>query len=75
MKKSVLDFQKMKQEGEKVAWGLTPQGSGQIGGFKAQGRTAESAYELIQDARAVLKKINPLEIPAVTTRKQAVYHF
>lgn len=33
--------------------GLTPQSSGQIGGFKAQGRTAESAYELIQDARAV----------------------
>lgn len=33
--------------------GLTPQSSGQIGGFKAQGRTAESAYELILDARAV----------------------
>jgi len=33
--------------------GLTPQSSGQIGGFKAQGRTAESAYALIQDARAV----------------------
>ncbi len=33
--------------------GLTPQSSGQIGGFKAQGRTAESAYELIQDARTV----------------------
>ena len=33
--------------------GLTPQSSGQIGGFKAQGRTAESAYELIQDARSV----------------------
>jgi len=33
--------------------GLTPQSSGQIGGFKAQGRTAESAHELIQDARAV----------------------
>lgn len=33
--------------------GLTPQSSGQIGGFKAQGRTAESAYELIQDARAI----------------------
>ena len=32
---------------------LTPQSSGQIGGFKAQGRTAESAYELIQDARAI----------------------
>jgi 3-methyl-2-oxobutanoate hydroxymethyltransferase len=33
--------------------GLTPQSSGQMGGFKAQGRTAESAYELIQDARAI----------------------
>jgi 3-methyl-2-oxobutanoate hydroxymethyltransferase len=33
--------------------GLTPQSSGQIGGLKAQGRTAESAYELILDARAV----------------------
>jgi 3-methyl-2-oxobutanoate hydroxymethyltransferase len=33
--------------------GLTPQSSGQIGGFKAQGRTAESACELIQDARSV----------------------
>ncbi|MBN2551426.1 MAG: 3-methyl-2-oxobutanoate hydroxymethyltransferase, partial [Spirochaetales bacterium] len=27
--------------------GLTPQSSGQLGGFKAQGRTAESAEELI----------------------------
>lgn len=33
--------------------GLTPQSSGQIGGFKAQGRTAESGYELIQDARSI----------------------
>ena len=33
--------------------GLTPQSSGQMGGFKAQGRTAESAYELIQDARTI----------------------
>jgi 3-methyl-2-oxobutanoate hydroxymethyltransferase len=33
--------------------GLTPQSSGQIGGFKAQGRTVESAYELIQDARSI----------------------
>jgi 3-methyl-2-oxobutanoate hydroxymethyltransferase len=32
---------------------LTPQSSGQIGGFKAQGRTAESAYELILDAKAI----------------------
>ena len=33
--------------------GLTPQSSGQLGGFKAQGRTAESAHELIKDAKAV----------------------
>jgi 3-methyl-2-oxobutanoate hydroxymethyltransferase len=33
--------------------GLTPQSSGQLGGFKAQGRTAESAYELVLDARAI----------------------
>jgi 3-methyl-2-oxobutanoate hydroxymethyltransferase len=33
--------------------GLTPQSSGQMGGFKAQGLTAESAYELIKDAHAI----------------------
>ena len=33
--------------------GLTPQSSGQFGGFKAQGRTAEAAVELIKDALAV----------------------
>lgn len=33
--------------------GLTPQSSGQLGGFKAQGRTAETALELIDDARAI----------------------
>ena len=33
--------------------GLTPQSTGQFGGYKAQGRTAESAHELIEDARAV----------------------
>lgn len=35
--------------------GLTPQSSGQIGGFKAQGLTAQSAYELILDARVIQK--------------------
>ncbi len=35
--------------------GLTPQSSGQIGGFKAQGRTAETALELIKDAIAIEK--------------------
>lgn len=33
--------------------GLTPQSSGQLGGFKAQGRTAESAMDVIKDARAI----------------------
>lgn len=33
--------------------GLTPQSSGQLGGFKAQGRTVDSARELIKDAIAI----------------------
>ncbi len=33
--------------------GLTPQSSGQQGGFKAQGRNAEAAKELIDDALAI----------------------
>jgi 3-methyl-2-oxobutanoate hydroxymethyltransferase len=33
--------------------GLTPQSSGQLGGHKAQGRTAESAKLLVEDALAV----------------------
>ncbi|HDQ72249.1 MAG TPA: 3-methyl-2-oxobutanoate hydroxymethyltransferase, partial [Chloroflexi bacterium] len=33
--------------------GLTPQSSGQLGGHKAQGRTAESAQMVVEDARAV----------------------
>ena len=35
--------------------GLTPQSSGQLGGFRAQGRTAEAARELIEDALAIEK--------------------
>jgi len=35
--------------------GLTPQSSGQLGGFKAQGLTESSAVELIADAEAVEK--------------------
>ena len=35
--------------------GLTPQSSGQLGGHKAQGRTAESARMVIEDALAVEK--------------------
>ncbi|HKJ66224.1 MAG TPA: 3-methyl-2-oxobutanoate hydroxymethyltransferase [Desulfopila sp.] len=33
--------------------GLTPQSSGQQGGFKAQGREADAAKELIEDAKAI----------------------
>lgn len=33
--------------------GLTPQSSGQLGGFKAQGRDVKSARELIKDALAI----------------------
>lgn len=33
--------------------GLTPQSSGQLGGFKAQGRTAEAAQDVIADALAI----------------------
>jgi 3-methyl-2-oxobutanoate hydroxymethyltransferase len=35
--------------------GLTPQSSGQLGGHKAQGRTVESARDLIDDALAVVE--------------------
>jgi 3-methyl-2-oxobutanoate hydroxymethyltransferase len=35
--------------------GLTPQSSGQIGGFKAQGRTADQALALIDDALEIEK--------------------
>jgi len=35
--------------------GLTPQSSGQLGGFKAQGRTAEAAMEIVEDALALEK--------------------
>jgi 3-methyl-2-oxobutanoate hydroxymethyltransferase len=33
--------------------GLTPQSTGALGGFKAQGRTAESAIAIMEDAQAV----------------------
>jgi 3-methyl-2-oxobutanoate hydroxymethyltransferase len=33
--------------------GLTPQSSGQLGGHKAQGRTADSAVKVVEDALAV----------------------
>jgi 3-methyl-2-oxobutanoate hydroxymethyltransferase len=47
--------------------GLTPQSSGQVGGYKAQGRTADSACELIEDARALREAgISILVLEAVT---------
>ncbi|MBI2857725.1 MAG: 3-methyl-2-oxobutanoate hydroxymethyltransferase [Chloroflexi bacterium] len=33
--------------------GLTPQSSGQLGGFKAQGNTADAALALLEDAKAI----------------------
>jgi 3-methyl-2-oxobutanoate hydroxymethyltransferase len=35
--------------------GLTPQSSGAMGGFRAQGRTAESAKAIIEDARGRIR--------------------
>jgi 3-methyl-2-oxobutanoate hydroxymethyltransferase len=57
--------------------GLTPQSSGQLGGHKAQGRTAESAEMLIKDALAVEKagaqllllEAVPPELSAFITQK------
>ena len=47
--------------------GLTPQSTGQFGGYKAQGSTAESAMEVIKDARAVQEAgVAILLIEAVT---------
>ena len=47
--------------------GLTPQSTGQFGGYKAQGSTAESAMEVIKDARAVQEAgVAMLLIEAVT---------
>jgi 3-methyl-2-oxobutanoate hydroxymethyltransferase len=60
--------------------GLTPQSSGQLGGHKAQGRTAESAQMLIEDALAVqeagaqllLLEAVPPELSSFITRKLAI---
>jgi 3-methyl-2-oxobutanoate hydroxymethyltransferase len=57
--------------------GLTPQSSGQLGGHKAQGRTAESARTVIEDALAVegagaqmlLLEAVPPEVAAFVTRR------
>lgn len=60
--------------------GLTPQSSGQLGGHKAQGRTAESARALIEDALAVeeagahllLLEAVPPEVAGVIRRKLSI---
>ncbi|MGE5592541.1 MAG: 3-methyl-2-oxobutanoate hydroxymethyltransferase [Betaproteobacteria bacterium] len=60
--------------------GLTPQSSGQLGGFKAQGRTAEAARELILDAMAIqeagafaiLLEAIPPEVGEAITKRLAI---
>lgn len=60
--------------------GLTPQSSGQLGGHKAQGRTAESARKVIEDALAVeeagarmlLVEAVPPEVTACIHEKLAI---
>jgi len=60
--------------------GLTPQSSGQLGGFKAQGRTVESARELIKDAiaieeagaRALLLEAVPPELTEYISKKLSI---
>lgn len=60
--------------------GLTPQSSGQLGGFKAQGMTVESALELVADAKAlegsgafaILLEAIPPEVGKVITEKAKI---
>jgi 3-methyl-2-oxobutanoate hydroxymethyltransferase len=60
--------------------GLTPQSSGQLGGFKAQGRDIRNAREVIKDALAVeesgafalLIEAVPPEVTAFITRKLSI---
>jgi 3-methyl-2-oxobutanoate hydroxymethyltransferase len=60
--------------------GLTPQSSGQLGGHKAQGRTAESAQALIEDALAIegagahllLLEAVPPEVAGFIARRLAI---
>jgi 3-methyl-2-oxobutanoate hydroxymethyltransferase len=60
--------------------GLTPQSSGQLGGHKAQGRTAESARLVIEDALAVeeagaqmlLLEAVPPEVTGFIARRLAI---
>jgi 3-methyl-2-oxobutanoate hydroxymethyltransferase len=60
--------------------GLTPQSATMLGGFKAQGRTAEKACELVSDARAleaagcfsIVLECVPAEVAARITTELAV---
>jgi 3-methyl-2-oxobutanoate hydroxymethyltransferase len=60
--------------------GLTPQSSGQLGGHKAQGRTADSARMVIEDALAVqeagahmiLLEAIPPEVAQFITKKLSI---
>ncbi len=60
--------------------GLTPQSSGQLGGHKAQGRTADSARLVVEDALAVEKagakmllvEAVPPEVTAYITEKLSI---
>jgi len=55
--------------------GLTPQSSGQLGGFKAQGRTLETARVVLQDALAVQAAgAHALLVEAVTPEVTRVIH-
>ena len=60
--------------------GLTPQSISALGGFKAQGRSAEAAYRLIKDAEAleaagafsILLEAIPPEISAIITERARI---
>ncbi len=60
--------------------GLTPQSASQLGGYKAQGRTAESAKEIIDDAKiletagafAILLECIPAEVAGLVTERSSV---
>jgi 3-methyl-2-oxobutanoate hydroxymethyltransferase len=60
--------------------GLTPQSATQLGGFKAQGRTADAALRLVEDALlvqsagafALVLECVPAEIAAAITERLAI---
>ena len=55
--------------------GLTPQSSGQLGGFKAQGRTVEAARVMIDDALAVQEAgAHALLVEAVSPEVTQIIH-